>query len=61
MHTVVDVSEPVKPGLLVCFRIKDVDNLIPVAYEQLPDIYFYCGRLDHLYQDCSTYELARAE
>lgn len=49
MHTVVDVSEPVKPGLLVCFRIKDVDNLIPVAYEQLPDIYFYCGRLDHLY------------
>ncbi|GAB2238051.1 hypothetical protein Droror1_Dr00015953 [Drosera rotundifolia] len=47
-----DVTKPLRRGVVLKFGDKGIEDWFPFQYERLPDFYYICGRLDHVERDC---------
>lgn len=50
-----DVIKPLTKRLLL--KLEEGEQLsMRVAYERLPEFYFYCGKIGHQYKECLDYK-----
>lgn len=46
-------EEPLKRGTNVKIGSMAEKTWIPITYEKLPDFCYYCGKLGHVFQECT--------
>ncbi|KAL2920989.1 hypothetical protein RDABS01_012480 [Bienertia sinuspersici] len=54
MKVLVDVRKPLRRGLEVATGV-NATKWVDIKYERLGDFCYFCGRLGHIYRDCSFY------
>lgn len=49
----INVEEPLKRGTNIKIGSMAEKTWIPITYEKFPDFCYYCGKLGHVFQECS--------